>query len=83
MIEGVYEREGRCAIKGSAVVQCGSDTDRGLVDIGDAEVDFSHFEGCLRKLRCRMGELVDEGECHRNQLPTLIAQLRTVQSKDA
>lgn len=46
MVEGVYEWKSGCAIESSAVVQGSSNADRGLVDIGDAEVDFPHFEGC-------------------------------------
>ena len=44
MVEGVDEREGGGAIEGSAVVEGSGDADRGLVDIGDAEVDFSHVD---------------------------------------
>lgn len=42
MIEGVDEREGRRAIKGTTVIEGGGDVDRGLVHIGNAEVDFPH-----------------------------------------
>jgi len=42
MVERIDERQGRRAIEGSAVIQGCCDTDRGLVDIGDAEIDFPH-----------------------------------------
>lgn len=42
MVQGVDQGQGRCAIQGSAVVEGRGDAHRGLVDIGDAEVDFSH-----------------------------------------
>ena len=42
MIERVDEREGRCAVERTAVVEGGGDADRGLVGVGDAEVDFAH-----------------------------------------
>ena len=44
MVKGVDEWEGRGTIESSAVVESGGDTDRGLVDIRDAEVDFPHDE---------------------------------------
>lgn len=44
MIQGVDQGEGRSAVESAAVVQGGSDIDSGLVDIGDAEVDFPHDE---------------------------------------
>lgn len=42
MVQGVDEWKSRGTIESSAVVECGSDADRGFVDIGDAEIDFSH-----------------------------------------
>jgi hypothetical protein len=42
MVERVDEREGRCAVESTAVVESGGDADRGLVGVGDAEVDFAH-----------------------------------------
>lgn len=44
MVEGVDEWEGRGTIEGSAVVEGGGDADRGFIDIGDVEIDFSHDE---------------------------------------
>jgi hypothetical protein len=42
VVEGIDEWERRGAIEGSAVIQGGGDAHRRLVDIWDAEVDFSH-----------------------------------------
>jgi hypothetical protein len=42
MVEGIDEREGRCAIKGTTVIEGGGDVDRGLVHIGNAKVYFPH-----------------------------------------
>ena len=42
MIEGVDEWEGRCAIECSSIVEGRGDSHRCLVDIGDAEINFSH-----------------------------------------
>lgn len=42
MVEGVYERQGRCAVEGAAVVESGGDAHGRLVDVRDAEVDFPH-----------------------------------------
>ena len=44
MVQGIDQGKGRCAIKCSAVVEGRSDAHRCLVDIGDAEIDFSHRE---------------------------------------
>jgi len=72
MVERVYEWEGGCAIKSSAVVQSGSDTDRGLVDIGNAEIDFSHFEEGPRS--CGVGGISSYCgvKCYTGQLATLL-----------
>ena len=42
MVERVDERQGRGAVEGAAVVEGGGDADRGLVGVGDAEVDLTH-----------------------------------------
>lgn len=44
VVQGVDEGEGRGAIERSAVIKGGGDAHGCLVDIGDAEVDFSHVE---------------------------------------
>lgn len=44
MVEGVDERQGRCAVKCSTVIQCSRDANRRLVDVRDAEIDFPHLE---------------------------------------
>lgn len=44
MIQGVDQGEGGCAIEGSAVIEGSGDAYRCLVDIRDAEIDFSHVE---------------------------------------
>jgi hypothetical protein len=56
MVERVDEGKGRGAVEGSAVVEGGSDADRGLIGVGDAEINLSHvcsglqqrFDGCYR-----------------------------------
>lgn len=61
MVEGVDEREGRGAIKGSAVVQGGGDADRGLIDVWDAKVDFPHDEKLVSMVvRCGFADYVSE-----------------------
>lgn len=42
MVEGVDQRQGRSAVEGASVIEGGGDADRGLVDVRDAEIDFSH-----------------------------------------
>jgi hypothetical protein len=42
MVERVDEWEGRCAIECSSIVEGSRDAHRCLVDIGDAEINFSH-----------------------------------------
>ena len=42
MVERVDERERRCAIEGSAIVQGRRDADGCLVNIWDTKVDFPH-----------------------------------------
>jgi len=44
VVQGVDEGEGRGAIERSAVIKGGGDAHGCLVDIGDAEVNFSHVE---------------------------------------
>ena len=44
MIQRIDEGEGGCAIECSAVVKGSSDAHRCLIDIGNAEIDFSHVE---------------------------------------
>lgn len=46
MVEGVDKREGRGAVEGSPVIESSCDADRCLVDIRNAEVDFSHDGRC-------------------------------------
>ena len=46
VVERVDERQGGCAVEGAAVVEGGGDADRGLVGVGDAEVDFTHGGCC-------------------------------------
>lgn len=48
MIQGVNQGQRRGTIEGAAVVQSGSNAHRRLVDIGDAEIDFSHLHRCSR-----------------------------------
>lgn len=43
MVEGVDERQSRCAVEGPSVVESRGDVDSRLVDAGDAKVDFSHL----------------------------------------
>lgn len=74
MVEGVDERQGGGAVEGTAVIEGGGDADRGLVGIGDAEVDLAHvWTGLVIRLAskqrwvmacvcvCMCGE--GEGEC--------------------
>jgi hypothetical protein len=42
VVERVDEREGRCAVEGTAVVEGGGDAHRSLVGVGDAKVYFAH-----------------------------------------
>lgn len=42
MVEGVDERQGRCAVESPAVVESRGDAHRRLIDVGDAEVNFPH-----------------------------------------
>lgn len=42
MVEGIDKWEGRCAVECSSIIQGGGDAHRCLVDIWDAEIDFSH-----------------------------------------
>jgi hypothetical protein len=42
MVKGVDEWEGRGTVQSSTVIERRRDVNRGLVDIWDAEVDFSH-----------------------------------------
>ena len=42
VVERVDEGEGGGAVEGAAVVEGGGDADRGLVGVGDAEVDLTH-----------------------------------------
>jgi hypothetical protein len=44
MVERVYERQSRCAIKGTTVIEGGGDVDRGLIHIGNTKIDFPHDE---------------------------------------
>ena len=44
MVQGIDQGKGRCTIKCSAVVEGRSDAHGCLVDIRDAEIDFSHVE---------------------------------------
>ena len=53
MVERIDEREGRGAIEGPAVVKGGRDADRRLVDVRNAEVDFSHGSGSVRLRKSR------------------------------
>jgi hypothetical protein len=65
MVERIDEWEGRGTIESSTVIQGCSDANRGLVDIGDAEVDFPHDgvgpqiavkgRGCLRQSVFQLG----------------------------
>jgi hypothetical protein len=64
VVEGVDEWEGRGAIEGSAVIQGGGDADRGLVDIRDAEIDFSHDDNGAARLR-RGRRSPSSGKCFR------------------
>jgi len=60
VIERIDEREGGGAIEGSAIVQGGSDADRCLVDIWDAEIDFPH-DGVEPRIAERKGFVVVSG----------------------
>lgn len=51
VVERVDEREGGGAIEGSAVIEGSGDANGGLIDVGDAEIDFSHDE----ELAVRLG----------------------------
>ena len=44
VVERVDERERRCAVEGTAVVERRGDAHRRLVDVWDAKVDFPHLE---------------------------------------
>lgn len=45
MVERVDQRQGRCAVERTAVVEGRGDAHRRLVDVGDAEIDFPHSVG--------------------------------------
>lgn len=45
VVEAVDERERRGAVEGAAVVERSGDADRRLIDVGNAEVNFSHGDG--------------------------------------
>lgn len=44
MVERIDERKGRCAIESSSIVQSCGNSNRRLIDIWDAEIDFPHDE---------------------------------------
>lgn len=46
MVQGIYERKCRCAIQRPSVIQGSRNANRCFIDIGNAEVDFSH---CRRR----------------------------------
>jgi hypothetical protein len=48
MVERIDQRERRGAVERSAVVESRRDADRRLIDVRDAEVDFSHGGGFRR-----------------------------------
>lgn len=50
MVEGVDERQSRCAVEGPSVVKSSGDVDSRLVDAGNAKVDFSHLFSFLYTL---------------------------------
>ena len=68
MVEGIDKRQRGCAIEGSAVVQSSRNSDGSFIDIGNAEIDFSHDEfgphSCGRKRRYSSSTSVSAGCQH-------------------
>lgn len=85
MVQGIYQREGGGAIKGSAIIKGSGDANRRLVDIGDAEINFSHDEkGTARSRRGRRSPSSGkcfrggpEGICRRGRWSSVMPQART------